>query len=475
MNTEAAGQAYHRLTAYRHDRHWIIPADDERVLSNFLPLDDSRYPDEFKTYPDGLPRTALPADLSRPATGRSIDLVGLSRLLYLSTGVVRYRERDGGRPTHFRAAPSAGNRHPVELYVCACGIDGLGDGVWHYGPRDHTLVRIAPAPECAGPAIVLTGVPWRTCWKYAERGYRHVWWDAGTVVAQLYALAADHGHQVHVRLGFVDHEVARLVGADHEHELPLAVVNLAHQGPSPLATADAAVGDLGPTPVTFPLVAHTHGAGTFHTPADVERWSEPWAASSSEPLPVSVEDVILRRGSTRRFDQRAVPLDTLRATLRGFGRVPAWDAGAWPLTSHVVVHAVDGLSPGLYRWHDGPELVEDGDLRARARVLCGSEELAYDCAFLVLHSARVVDALARRGERGYRALQFAAGLASGGLYLSAFAHGLGCTGLAVTDTTVPTLLRPPADGLLAAAVGIPAYRSRRGGSRPGSPTRLRTD
>jgi hypothetical protein len=39
------------------------------------------------------------------------------------------------------------------------------------------------------PAVVITGVPWRTGWRYRERGYRHVYWDAGTMLAQLLAAA----------------------------------------------------------------------------------------------------------------------------------------------------------------------------------------------------------------------------------------------------------------------------------------------
>ena len=46
--------------------------------------------------------------------------------------------------------------------------------------------------------VVLTGIHARTGWKYMERGYRHVWWDAGTMLANLLALAAADG----LRRGF---------------------------------------------------------------------------------------------------------------------------------------------------------------------------------------------------------------------------------------------------------------------------------
>jgi len=41
--------------------------------------------------------------------------------------------------------------------------------------------------------VVVTGVPWRTGWRYRERGWRHVYWDAGTMLGQLLALAGSAG------------------------------------------------------------------------------------------------------------------------------------------------------------------------------------------------------------------------------------------------------------------------------------------
>ena len=59
-------------------------------------------------------------------------------------------------------------------------------------------------------------------WKYGERGFRHLYWDAGTMLANLLAVepSAD------VRVGFVDEAVAALVGIDRVSEFPLALVVL---------------------------------------------------------------------------------------------------------------------------------------------------------------------------------------------------------------------------------------------------------
>ena len=59
-----------------------------------------------------------------------------------------------------------------------------------------------------------------------ERGYRHVWWDAGTMVANLLALAAADGLEPRLHTAFVDADVNDALGIDGEHEYALALLGL---------------------------------------------------------------------------------------------------------------------------------------------------------------------------------------------------------------------------------------------------------
>ena len=43
----------------------------------------------------------------------------------------------------------------------------------------HALVRVGPAPGGQATTLVTRGIPWRTGWQYAARGFRHIYWDAG--------------------------------------------------------------------------------------------------------------------------------------------------------------------------------------------------------------------------------------------------------------------------------------------------------
>jgi SagB-type dehydrogenase family enzyme len=145
-------------------------------------------------------------------------------LLQSGAGVVRTSEWSGGT-IHWRAYSSAGALFPVEAYVAT------GSGLYSFDPLTPGLVRIGgDVRERLGIAayetIVLTGIHARTGWKYMERGYRHVWWDAGTMLANLLALAAAEGHEPRLYTGFVDADVNDILGIDGETEYALALLGL---------------------------------------------------------------------------------------------------------------------------------------------------------------------------------------------------------------------------------------------------------
>src|SRR3954462_9988502 len=202
---ERATQTYHRLTSYAPRQDWDVPLDAPRLRQDLETNDVARLPWFYKRYPDSLPRIALPREL--PATTASaiavmagtadvplspVSLPQLARLLHLSAGVVRTTQRPYATWL-FRAAGSAGGRFPLELYVAI--PDGLSApaGVHSYDPYEHALVTVAPPPTGDAATVVVTGVPWRTGWRYRERGYRHIYWDAGTMLAQLLAVAESGG------------------------------------------------------------------------------------------------------------------------------------------------------------------------------------------------------------------------------------------------------------------------------------------
>lgn len=469
---ETATQLLHRLTSYGSGQDWTAPADDPRVVQDLRVNDLARLPWFFKRYPQQLPRIGLPRDLpatAAPATAvlagtaavppAALDLPQLSRLLYLSAGVVRTMTRPYG--VHpFRAAGSAGGRFPLELYVAVPDGAALPPGVHWYDPQEHALLRVGPAPRGPAPAVVVTGVPWRTGWRYRERGWRHVYWDAGTMLAQLLAAADSAGLPADLYTAFPDTAVAALTGADRVHEVPVAVVGLGAGVPALEATGPAAAGRVDAAPVEFPLVTAAQQAG------ERDRLGAPWdrGAPVDVPLavPATVEAVVAARGSQRRMDAtRGLSQELLRTCLgvavRGIG-VP----------HRVVVHDVAGLAAGVYRWPDLHAPARPGALRDELHQVCLGQSLARDAAFVTVAAADI----ARLDDRQYREAQLAAGLAEGRQHLAAYALGASASGMTFVDTQVPGLLAEPLDALLFTCVGVPAYASATAGP-PGAPSTVR--
>ena len=326
---ESATQTLHQVTSverYDEAREIEPPVDDPRVVQGFTPMDLNRLPWFYKRYHDGLPRIDLPRRLAATTAGAAdvlagtagapraeLDLPGLGRLLFLMSGVTRTSPRPYGTWL-FRAAGSAGGRFPLEVYVAVPAGSSLPPGVHWYHPEQHALVTIGPAPASGCPAVVVTGVPWRTGWKYRERGYRHVYWDAGTALSQLLVAASSAGLPAHLYTRFPDRAVAELAGADGVHEWPVAVVALGDEDPAIGVTGPAAGGRVDGDPVEFPLATAAQRVG------DMDTLGAPWSPGSSVWVPLMggdpVEKVILRRGSQRLMDP-ARCRDRFRGALLG--------------------------------------------------------------------------------------------------------------------------------------------------------------
>jgi hypothetical protein len=71
--------------------------------------------------------------------------------------------------------------------------------------------------------LALTGILARTAWKYGDRGYRHLFWDSGTMLANLLELAPG---EPRVLTRFVDDEVNAALGVDGIDETALALLQL---------------------------------------------------------------------------------------------------------------------------------------------------------------------------------------------------------------------------------------------------------
>jgi hypothetical protein len=168
----------------------------------------------------------------------------------------------------------------------------------------------------------------------------------------------------------------------------------------------------------------------------------------------TIEDVIVRRGSTREFAREAITFAELSTMLdratRGIKTDFLDDAQEALNEIFVIAHAVDGLPAGAYvyrRDRRALELLKLGDFRREAGYLGLGQAIPADCSANIYFLTDLHRVLTRLGNRGYRAAQLEAAIMGGKLYLSAYAQRLGASGLTFFDDDVIEFFSPRAAGM----------------------------
>ena len=176
-------------------------------------------------------------------------------------------------------------------------------------------------------------------------------------------------------------------------------------------------------------------------------------ALSDDDVPSeTIEDVIVRRGSTRQFARESITFGQLSMLLgRATRGISADFLSAGDSLNHLylIVHAVDDLEPGAYVYRrdlHALELLKEGDFRREAGDLGLGQDIPADCSVNVYFLADLNRVLDRFGNRGYRAAQLEASIMGGKLYLAAYAQGLGASGLTFFDDDVTEFFSPHAAG-----------------------------
>jgi len=481
-------------------------------------LDWANKPFLFKVYPDA-PAVTLPREVSPPAlpaleavarcvadpgAGR-VDLAALAQLLFFSAGLTKRKVYPGGEAMHFRAAASTGALYQTEVYVVAGVVDGLEPGVYHFCPGDFTLRRLRAGDHRAALAdvtgrgelvadapatAILTAIHWRNAWKYRARAFRHFFWDAGTLLANLLATAVALDVPSQVLLGYADGPVNALLGLDAAREGALALVPLG-RGASPPPPSPPAPPlnlpsvPLSPREVEYPLVEAAYAASSLPDGPAARAWLADAGDSAGAPIASPgtpsrpLGETILRRGSTREFGRAAIPRETLAAVLDAALRPLPLDLGAREtlVETYLLVHAAEGLTAGAYVWDRAARelrLLRAGEFREIGGYLCLEQPLGADAGAVAFFLSDLTPVLARWGSRGYRAVNLAAGLLGGRLYLGAYSLGLGATGLTFYDDEVVQFFEPSAagkDAIFVTALGATTRRPA-GQGLPVAPTTL---
>lgn len=182
----------------------------------------------------------------RQFANKTMSLVDLSTVLKGSCGITGEVRHQPNLSQCLRTVPSGGALYPFELYCVVFDVEGITPGLYHYNPLDHGLEEVQTGEfkhliveassgqgelveECAATCI-LTGMFWRSRFKYGMRGFRFVLMEVGHL-AQNLLLTAESLDMAAVLLGgFYDDHINRFLGIDGVNEAPLYLATLGYKG-----------------------------------------------------------------------------------------------------------------------------------------------------------------------------------------------------------------------------------------------------
>ncbi|MDD4884269.1 hypothetical protein [Sulfuricurvum sp.] len=153
-----------------------------------------------------------------------------------------------GKKTYHRFnVPSAGNLHPIEMYVQIRNIAGVLDGIYHVDPLNRQIVLIREIERDGieraiglenrfnGFIVMFSLVPFRSFWKYGLRAWRYCYLDLGHQIGALCAVAHHFGLAA-TKLSDIQHHLLNLQMGMGEDEFIAAVYPFGESGKKP-ATA----------------------------------------------------------------------------------------------------------------------------------------------------------------------------------------------------------------------------------------------
>ena len=512
--SQMAGKDFSSALAY----HEATKHSEISVGASAHYLDWDNKPAQFKEYKH-LPSIALPRDFPHPGENsveaikketmqvgaKQVDIGVLSELLFFSAGLTR-KVRFGKELYYMRAASATGALYPIELYVISGRISGLEAGVYHFNPLHFSLVKLregdyraslddagSPDSMSAPFTLAFTSLAWRNAWKYEARSYRHWFWDSGVIVANLLATSNSAGLATKVIQGFVDSEIDQLLGLEAETEatVALAVVGIGHNEKAlrmnrPIPSLALESNPLSSKEVDYPIIWETNEVSQLRSKSEAEAWRKSLRLSKGtiptttpafplrgpeEDLSPPLDEVILLRGSTRKFAREPISFDHLSTIIQSSAsKIPLdfFPDNDTLIDFYFIANDVQGLPPGSYFYNVNTNSVEQLKVlknRSMSGYLCLGQQFFSDASVVFFLMTGLSSVLKSLGNRGYRAAQFEAGVRAGKIYLSSYALGNGASGSTFFDDAVTEFFSPHAkekSPMIAVGVGVPAYKARSG-------------
>ncbi|MDM5270817.1 nitroreductase family protein [Sulfurovum sp. zt1-1] len=394
-----------------------------RVAKTTRFLDWNTQPSQFKNYPDFLYRY-------------DFNEVEALKLVELSRCVTEF-SKINGKPYYRLNTPSAGNLHPLELYVQIRGIKGVISGIYHVNPKDETMVLIREietdgiegalgiSERFRGMIFLISLVPFRSEWKYADRAIRYCYLDAGHQLGAIMASAQILGQKCTV-LSEIDREcLDQWMGFPSEEF-------------SCLAVAIGEKTEKSVTPLKQPLIqvpAVDYIEGNLNVPSYLSGLKYDHTFTMKEWPSLTNSDCIYGRRSARYFIPNPLSAQDSRDFLALLANAPEC------MEIFCIVHRSEALDAGIYT---AEGCISKGAYQQTVSHLMVEQHFIANAAIVMVMTAKVFssEALMHAGAFVHQ------------LQLFAQEKGIGCTGIgAFYDKKVQTFLNTENTILYACAIG----------------------
>lgn len=360
-------------------------------------IDWASQPSLFKHYPEFLFRYPF-------GTNPALRTVELSRFI-TSRAVI------GGKPYFRLNTPSAGNLHPIELYVQIRGVKGVLSGIYHVDAGEEALVLIREIerdgiePEVGlserfeGMLFIVSCVPFRSEWKYGERALRYCYLDAGHQIGAVAAAAAAGGQDATILSGFDANCLNAKMGFSPQ-EFGCAVLAVGERGKRSVEAMKGTLMQVAPTDY-----CDTKG----EIPRQIAE-QELFESTQFFGSPAIDEKAISGRRSARHFSGASLPNGPFEHFMHLLEDAPE------PLVCHTVVLRSETAAAGVYA---GGVLVREGLYDDEISALLVDQRFVKEAAMVTVMTSASFgsDALMAAGAFGHR------------LHLEAESRGVGFTGI----------------------------------------------
>lgn len=301
-----------------------------RVARSSGYIDWSSQPSLFKHYPRfafRYPYGSIPelkiAELSRCITNK-IDIEG--------------------KPYYRLNTPSAGNLHPIELYVQIRGIKGVISGIYHVNAKEECLVLIREiendgieplvglSNRFKGMIFIVSIVPFRSEWKYGDRAVRYCYLDAGHQTGAIIASSSAQGQNATI-LSDIDALSLNEIMGFNTQEFTCMAISVGEESTKSVESLSLPLMQVPPTD-------YCESTGIFNAQLNHYKYTVSYPTIHSFCNNVSN---IYDRRSVRLFEDKMITSETSEYIMKRMNQVP------YPLIADIIMLKNGAKEPGIYK------------------------------------------------------------------------------------------------------------------------------